>query len=247
MKVSVLTPAFGERRFIGGCVEQFKGFPIDKHLVLCSITPWFGDESPDDSAAVAARAGAWVLQKKWTDEDRQRLDGMELLKDSDWILFVDADEFYTKEGISTALRVLRDAPEDVSIFRSFGMLTYWRNWDTVIDPTEFNPIMAFRPRAAESLVHIRDFDGQNEVNMPKEVMLHHLAYARTNKEVLRKIRSWGHSEEVVGDWYEKKWLGWTKDTTNFHPCQPHLWTAVKRSPLPKEIRDIILYARKEYL
>jgi len=246
VKISVLTPAFGERRFIGACVDQFKGFPVDKHLVLCSTKPWFGDMKQDDSARVAVEAGAWVVQREWKDEDKQRLDGVDLLKDNDWILFVDADEYYTEEAIKVIFDTLHNEERgSVGVFKANNMLTYWRDWDTIIDPPEFNPVVAFRPGA--KLVHIRVFDGVLEETMPPEVLLHHFAYVRTGKEVLRKIKSWGHAEEVIGDWYEKVWVGWKEGMTDFHPTQPTCWPRTKYSPAPKEIKDRLIGARKGYL
>lgn len=234
MKVGILTVAFGEERFIQPCIDQFKGFPINDHLVMASTTPWRGDAKPDNTASLARALGARVLEKEWRDENEQRLEGILELSDNDWILIVDADEYYTRRAIEKILTRLQDAGDDDCIFESYKMEVYWKSWDLAIRPLSYPPIIAIRPNVR--FTNIRDANG-NKSKMPFGVITYHLSYVRTDAEVERKVKSWGHSHEVMSDWFGGVWKNWDYKSLDFHPVRGELFHEVIESPIPDEIKD----------
>lgn len=233
MKVGILTPSFGEQRFIGACIDQFKGFGM-RHLVMCSTVGWNGHEENDNTADIAESHGADVMVGEWRDENKQRLEGILELSDNDWILIVDSDEYYTRRAIEKMLEALENAEDNQHIFNSYKMEVYWKSWDLTIRPLGYPPIVAIKPHVR--FTNIRDAEGQRHT-LPFGVITHHLSYVRTDAEVWRKIKSWGHSHEVKSDWYENVWKKWDYETEDFHPVRGELYHKVIENPLPDEIKD----------
>lgn len=236
MRIGVLTVAFGEERFIGACIKQFEGFPITDHLVLASTLPWYGKELPDETADVARLFGATVIVQDWDDENEQRRFGLDYLANNDWILIVDADEYYTKRAIGKIFDTLAAAPQEHKVYESWRMETYWKSWNWAVRPMLYPPVIAVRPGVYPS--NIRNFEYE-KFKMPFGVTTYHLSYARTDAEILRKIKSWGHAHEVPASWYEDFWLNWGFETRDFNPTRPDIFHEIVESPIPDELKDLI--------
>jgi len=243
MKVGVVTPAYNEERLIGACIKQFDGFPIE-HLVLISKTPWNGPHyPPDKTEEIAKKLGATVIVGNFPPDEGQRHAGLDYFKEKgfSWCLIVDADELYTKEDIKKILNFLKDA--DGEIYRCDKMYVYFKNLDHIAikknGEDHIPPVIAMKPH--QRLIHIRDVNCPT-ANIP--VTLYHLSYIRTNNELKKKISSWGHSHEIVPDWYENIWLKWTPETTNFHPTEPSVFHRAIKHPLPKELKELVSWSQK---
>src|SRR3990172_10364129 len=102
MKIGILTVAFNEPEFIVPCIKQFEGFNFP-HLILVSNKPWGGNYQMDNTWALAKMYNIYgdVIIDYWPDAKSQYNYGLEFLEKQgfDWVLIVDADEFYTSVDI----------------------------------------------------------------------------------------------------------------------------------------------------
>lgn len=234
MKVGVLTVAYNEAQFIGACVKQFQKFNMD-HLVLVSSEPWNGEHFiPDNTSDIASSLGAEVICGNWASEAHQRNFGLDYFKGYDWVLVVDADEFYTSAG----LRELSASLEmDAEAIVASNMQVYWKDMFHRVTPQqEDNPIVAIRPH--------QHFTNARQAwcdRTDTKATLHHLSYVRDDNNMWKKISSFEHAQDFdIQEWYEEVWLNWTPDATNLHPVNPSQFYQAVRRPLPKEIRDLFL-------
>jgi len=219
MQIGILTIAFNEQNFIGDCIKQFQDFNV-RHLVLISDTPWWGEKTdPDETDIISTQQGAEVIASSWKNEEEQRNFGMEWLKDCDWILVVDPDERYSKKHIEHLLNYL-NVKADQPAYGINTIYTYWKDWNHRIEPKENGGlIVAVRPSVR--FVHLRCIDSAWDF-LPKEIVMHHGSYIRTNEEMTKKCKQLKFNNELVDNWYEGKWLGWDRDHTikDLHPCNP---------------------------
>lgn len=223
MKIGVLTLAFNEENLIGDCVKQFKQF---RHLILISSQSWWGDQQVDDTELIANQQGAEVICGYWESEHEQRNFGMEWLSDCDWILIVDADERYSKESIERMRVFLERA--DGCAYGINTIYTYWKDWNHRIEPQESGGlIVAVRPNVR--FLHLRCIDTKWSF-LPKEIVMHHGSYVRTDAEMVKKCKQLKHNGELVDNWYEEKWL--SKNPINFHPCNPHSFERIEKCKKP---------------
>lgn len=228
MRVAALTVAFGERRFIGKCVQQFQGF-IDGHLVLVGDKPWQGGETGDDTAAIAEGHGAIVETGTWPGQAEQFNHGLEQLAEFDWVLIADADEFYSRDDVERLIMTLGESHHVADVVTAAQMAVYWksRNWRILPTQTD-NPAIAVRPYIR--FIDKRTCQGRK---VAFRGWMHHFSYARDDEEMLRKIRSFEHAHEFdTQRWYEKVWLPWTEMSTNLHPTVPPKFKQAVKNPAP---------------
>jgi glycosyltransferase involved in cell wall biosynthesis len=234
MKVGVLTICYNEEATIGACINQFKRFQMP-HLVLISSEPWHGDSfEPDQTNDIATSLGAEVICGNWTSEASQRNFGLNYFKDYDWVLIVDADEFYTGASLrelSASLETTADAVVAQTMY------VYWKTQDYRIEPVqEDNPIVAIRPN--QRFAHARQAFCST---VDTKAILHHLSYVRDDINMWKKISSFEHAVDFdIQDWYERVWLDWSPDRINLHPVNPSQFHRTVRRPLPKELKELFL-------
>jgi glycosyltransferase involved in cell wall biosynthesis len=216
MKLGILTIAYREQNYIGDCIKQFASHNV-RHLVLISETPWWGERTElDDTELIATQKGAEVIVSSWKNEQEQRNFGMEWLKDCDWILVIDADERYSEESVKRLKIFLERA--DKPAYGINTIYTYWKDWNHRIEPKENGGlIVAVRPNVR--FTYLRCIDSIWDF-LPKEIVMHHGSYVRTNEEMTRKCKQLKFNNELLDGWYENKWLGWDKDNSieDLHPC-----------------------------
>lgn len=171
---------------------------------------------------------------EWASEAHQRNFGLEYFKGYDWVLMVDADEFYT----SASLRELSASLEqDADAIVASDMQVYWKNFDYRVTPQqEDNPIVVIRP--SQHFTHARQaWCNQTDT----KATLHHLSYVRDDNNMWKKISSFEHAVDFdIVDWYEDVWLKWTPEMQNLHPVNPSQFYQAVRKPLPKEIRELFV-------
>lgn len=232
--VAVLTVAFREARFISACVAQFETFGFH-HLVLVSATPWHGDWRKDDTSSEAAHTSAQTIVGFWRNEADQRNYGLSLLADLgyDWVLIVDADEFYTRVGVQAILQSIRTP---ASVLTSPQMSVYWKTEENRIGPEQRdNPIVAIR--SSERFTWGRHSNCGHRAQ--SHARLHHLSYVRTDEEMSAKLASFSHQHEIRANWYEDVWLKWQAGDTNLHPVVPKQFAETHHDPVPDEIGALL--------
>jgi glycosyltransferase involved in cell wall biosynthesis len=103
MKVSVVVPAFNEERLLAGSLAAIRQamtvFP-DAELIVCD------NNSTDRTAEIARAAGASVVFEPVNQIARARNRGAAAAA-GDWLVFVDADSYPSRELFAEALEAMR--------------------------------------------------------------------------------------------------------------------------------------------
>jgi glycosyltransferase involved in cell wall biosynthesis len=234
MKIAVCTVAYNEAEWIKACVEQFKPL-ISRHLVLVSAVPWFGEPLRNDGTAeIAAAAGAEVYVQHWASESEQRNWGLARLYDYDYVLIIDADEFFSRSRLQSLITQLGDARGPC--YRAAEMHTYWKTTDYVCYPYEAwdAPVIAVDPKRTK-------FNWQRQIQPIEEnrrivaptlpVRLYHMSWVKSDEKVLEKISTFSHATHIRPGWYENVWKKWTPEMNDIIPYGPDMMKAIY-SPCP---------------
>jgi len=220
MNFAVCTVAYNEAEWIEACVAQFRPFPL-RHLVLVSAAPWFGEARRDDgTATLAAAAGAEVCIQQWTSESEQRNWGLARLYDYDYVLIVDADEFFTRSGLESLLAQLEAGGGPC--YRAGEMRTYWKTRDYVCYPYEAwdAPVIAVDPKRVRFQMQrqIQPVAENRRLKAPTlPVTLYHMSWVKSDEKVLEKIQTFSHAGAIRPGWYENIWKKWTPEMDDIIP------------------------------
>lgn len=235
--------AYNEQRYILPAIRQWRPH-VDKLIVLLSSVPWnnIDDDYRDRTQELLHyEDDIEVHVRNWRSEAEQRNFGLEQLKDCDYVLTFDPDEFLTAKDIGKLLTRLKD-PLDyqnavlkpLPCFRADKLETYWRDFDHVLSPIDrHKPIIAVDPRQAAFSEH-RQIPLEQIQTIP--VVIHHLSWVRNDIEVQNKIRSFSHAGQVRPDWYKQKWLA--RAAKDVRPYGMEVSNVVSGS-LPEEIRVLL--------
>lgn len=211
-KIAVLTIAYNEEEWIGKCVEQFKPFGL-KHLVLLSTFPWNGVPTVpvDRTESIVKEKGADLIVQFWPSEAEQRNAGLSLLYDYDYVLIVDADEFYDEDSIESMLVTLSKSKEPC--YRIKEMVTYWKTPEYVLSPADkHQPIIAVNPKRVKFKETRQPMDaltGKFQDWQPvMEVTMHHHSWDKSDSKIQEKIQSYSHANIIPPNWYDEVWLKW---------------------------------------
>ncbi|HEY3839930.1 MAG TPA: hypothetical protein VGL72_25340 [Bryobacteraceae bacterium] len=235
MRLAACTVAYNEAEWIETCIGQLRGY-VNRHLVLVSSQPWYGASERDDGTAdLAAAAGAEVHVQHWKSETEQRNWGLEKLRDFDYVLILDADEFFVRSEMRRLLGLLSAYREPC--FRCREMRTYWKSSEWVCDPIDsFSPpVIVVDPKAVR-FRHFREVSSLASNTSPVAepilpVTLHHMSWVKSDTKIREKIQTFSHAEWVHTDWFEKVWLNWSPGMEEIAPYGDRTMRAV-HSPCP---------------
>ena len=231
-KLGVKIFAFNEEKNIIPVIRQFEGIEGVRVIATISSKPWYGDVKPDKTADLARSTGIEVFEDYWETETEQHDFGMDQLQDCAYVLVSHADTFFTREDIKKMVDFIQTATE-----RQYDMRTYmyWKNLNTVVIPDPLLPAMIIRSDVRFKYgIIIQD----QIVSAPlvPDVICHHLSWAKTDKEVLKKITTYTHANEIVPDWYGKVWLA--DVTEDLSPTFPSDYKGLREHSCPDEIRSL---------
>lgn len=240
MKIAVLTVAYKEEEYIGKCIRQWKGF---KHLVLISTHPWNGVNLVSDKTTEIARENrAEVIERYWETEAMQRDWGLGILRDYDYVIINDPDEFYTLEDRKLIINSL-GMGEYTDAYRVEKMITYWKTPDYIFDPIDrHKPVVAVNPKTVRFYEHRQTQPHDNSYPfqqfMPTiKATLHHFSWIHSDEKVREKIQSYSHTDAIPIGWYENVWEKWTPNSNII--IRPYGEKSVaKYSPAPQEIINL---------
>ena len=202
---------------------------------LVSETPWHGEAT--DQSAVIERIRALadparkirIVQGRWPDEASQRNEGLRVVAEAglEYCFVLDADEIYDPAQLQRAMTIARENPH-VDCWR-LSCFTYWKSYRYRVDPPESITAAVFVRPGAGHFVENRTFEAPRCLSLPIETAaFHHMSYARTDEQILRKITTFGHARDVVPGWYENVWRKWDGDRSlqNLNPCWPGAYQRV---------------------
>jgi len=201
----------------------------DKIVFLVSNHPWNGEpgdlcHTVDTIAAFKDPANKMDLHRgDWMSETYQRNFGLKICEsfDCELCFVLDADEVYEPEQLLEMFRIARNTPQ-IDCF-NVSLLTYWKSPRYRIDPPEPLQPPALVRVGKTSFRHNRAVDAETYALIAPEVAVcHHLSYARTDEQILRKLATFSHADELVPHWYENVWQKWDTNPSlrNLHPTHP---------------------------
>ncbi len=154
--------------------------------------------------------------------------------DRDWILLFAPDMYMAEDSLRKALIYLSTCEK-----RGMGvkMLTYWKDWKTVIDRDETFYTFAINPSERfEFSSKIKAFE---QFQVIPGVVMHHLSWVRTDADMAIKLKTWSHADRVDKNWFKEVWKGYKVTMKNLNPLDPLEVVTIKVYNLPKEIRSLI--------
>lgn len=232
MKIGVSITAFNEPLIVP-IIKQYEDI-ADRVVVTVSKKPWYGDYEKDNTAYRAVRdTRSYVIHKEWDSEHDQRNEAMDVMRDMDYIITSHCDTWFTPDDLVAFKNM-----ELEDLHYTCKVLTYWKDYDTVLYPNIGLPTLFVRSDA----VFTKMINIQNQLAEPKELPItcYHTSWVKTDEEVLQKIRTYSHADEIQKDWYERVWRNWNDTMTDFGPTNPKDFHSVKKHSLPAIIRQRLL-------
>lgn len=228
MLIGAVYCVYDESGFLQESVNRI--YPVmDKIIFLLNFKPWYGQVNTNVAINTYEKILSFndpnnkieIISAYWQNEAAQRNYGLKILNDKkiDWCFIIDDDELYNTSQLKNVVNMLSSAEHQAYLVNH---QIYWKNRNTII--SNFNMALPAFARTNESvtffenrIVHVTStwFTIASE-----SLLCHHMSYVRSDKKMLMKIKSFSHADEIIKNWYEDKWLKWTKDTTNLHPTNP---------------------------
>lgn len=228
MKIGVSVTAFNEKHAVN-IVKHFEPY-VDRVVVTVTEKPWYGEAKPDNTAErLVNETNAVVWRNNWEHEHEQRNDAMRLLRDMDYVIVSHCDTWFTAQDL-----VKLKGMNLTDLHYATRTYTYWKDLDTIIYPHLLLPTIIVRSDADfHHLLNIHDQTPDPEV---LNITCHHVSWVKTDGEVLEKIQSYSHADEIRDEWFDKIWKNWHPDMTNFGPTTPHDFQEARHYSLPQELR-----------
>jgi glycosyltransferase involved in cell wall biosynthesis len=228
MKIAAITPVYNEEKLISACVKCWEKY-VDQHIVLVSEKPYYGEGVADNTADIAEELGADVIRGTWSLDHEQRNLGLKILKDYDWVLCIDSDEFITSDHFEMLYNNLVKAKASAYTVNHYP---YWKDTNHVIKDT-FQPLFATKPNNRFS--HIRN------INAPfshmDDVFIHHLSWCEP-KDILKKISTYAHADEFNPElWYNTHYANWKEGEMAVFPRESF---PIEKRALPEEIKRLLV-------
>lgn len=228
VKWGVSITAFNEP-WIEQIINQYKPL-TDRIVVAVSSKPWYGKIKADDTYERAKKTGVLVSNGYWDKECDQRNYTLNLLRDCDYVIASHCDTFFTKDDLQRLKRA-----KLTELHYATRTLTYWKDFDTVIDPDVTLPTIIVRSDAVYN--HMINIENQTAVPKTLPITCYHLSWAKPAKSIKTKLASYSHADEIDKKWYNDVYM---KDkATNLAPTVASDYQGLRKDPLPKEIRDLL--------
>jgi len=246
MRIAAHMLGYGVNRFLPDSVQHV--FPhVDKLFVGYSARPFsynigvretdVNPTSRETFTELGNEGDLEVIDGDWSTEEEARNACLDAARQQgfDWLLVIDADEFYTEQCWEQLLRKLRCSSQQDHI------ITTWYNFfksshyvlverDGSIKSTN----VGFALRCSGS----NRFRDRRLTTASRSQIVdcpcYHYGYVMSDAEMHQKISTWSHAADFDRErWYRLKWLNWTLDTRNLHPVAPTAWRKAVRFPLPQ--------------
>lgn len=181
-----------------------------------------------------------VNSGSWSSQIEQVQAGLDFIKsnfpEATHCLYVDSDEVFERQELKKLLALTSKSKyfnREIRIhWHSYFKTPYYR-----IEPEEdYNPMVLFPIRKFTAYTTFRNV---NFGHVVENIWFHHMSYVRKNDDDIRnKMLTHKEDEGTEESWYEKVYLKWTPETTDFHPVIPSKFHQVKivtESDLPEQV------------
>ena len=141
MRVAAFIITYNEAHHIGRALSQLKSICLDTYV----IDAFSNDGTPE----IAERLGAFTVSNEWSGYCSQINFSINLLKDKyDWLLRVDADEYFLPASLSQVLSTIESCDDTITgicVLRSFVFMNRRLKWGGV---SRLPVVRIFRPDLA---------------------------------------------------------------------------------------------------
>lgn len=240
LRFGALVLAYRQVAYLSWCLRALAPH-VDHVVVLHSETPFsaynpkapseFG--GPDGSRQVLddlteRLSNLHVIDGVWEAEEPMRDAGLAELRrlGCGVCLIVDADELWPEGGLASL-------KEEISARRHKGAVflarhrTCFKRLDYVVEaPQRRLPVAVHLDRSTRFVD--RRFPSGPRLDLDPSLHFWHLGYVLDDARMWEKIRTFSHAHEVVKDWYQEKWLGWTPTTRDLGRRDPSRWPSTRR-------------------
>jgi len=212
---------------------------VDAVYFLVSDRPWYGQQT--DNRTTLKHIMAFpdpynkinIVEGTWTNETDQRNAGLEIIKDKGYTycFVIDADEIYEPAELNRMIDLVISNPKTDCWHISLD--TYWKSYRYRIEPREPLKPPVFVKAGEVRFTQNRLAAGKNHAVIPPDIgICHHLSYAHSDDEILKKISTFSHAHEVIPGWFEKVWKRWDSDHSmrNIHPTHPQAYQQAVEQP-----------------
>jgi len=181
-----------------------------------------------------------LFEGEWDSDTEQRnfiLDKCRGLVD--YAMLVDSDEVWEKKEIEKLVREVKEnsLSRDPPLVYGVGIVHYYRSlyWSHS-SQGPVNYVYKVTPALTHRWIRHPQFDRTDVQVLQLPVKYHHYGYAYPSKIVEKKVKFWGHSGDVVEDWYEDIFLKWKPSLPAYSPAGQN-WTDLKRKRIIPEMAD----------
>lgn len=252
MKIATHVLLFNQDKWILRNIEMIAPF-VDKIYIAWSEYPWTYNPNARSQFKNSSNPGILKQSKYydkiklitgvWNLDEDQRNACLDAAKHDgiDYLLIIDADEFYCNEDLIKLISLIKENPDYEYYITPW--ITYWKDFNHVIVTSNGNhinghPEICVNLRYNNRFVRCRRPSGSRIKQL--NVMCGHASYVLTNEECWSKINTWGHAHQFnTAWWYENKWLNWNENTIDLHPISPSAWKKAIKRPESIELPELL--------
>lgn len=241
---------------------------VDIIYILYSPVPWvYNDQARNEiqnvsSLDILKKSKFFhkikVIEGVYNTEEDQRNEGLQMARaDGINILVIqDPDEFYFPQDFQRNLQEILRYPE-AWYYRNPWYL-FWKRKDHVIKFKEAHgqkhTIINYNPAFALNCDSPVSFRKNRLVNTTDATFLEgpcfHLSYYLSDEQLLRKVNTWGHADQLMdkNKWFKYKWKAWNPNKKRLNPFNPIHWERAVNfdGEVPKEISGIPVPDQTDY-
>lgn len=174
-----------------------------------------------------------IFKGTWDNQQSQVQAGLDFIRKElpqiTHCLYIDSDEIYDSEQIKKIISFTKKTAYFNRELR-VSMKTYFKSVNYLVYPD-----VSFKPMALFPIRSYIKFNGiRNGVTSFKnvDVFFHHLSFVRDDEQKIKnKFITHQFDEKLCNteDWYNKYWVNFTTNITNFHPSnKPEEFASIKK-------------------
>lgn len=236
MKIATHILCFNQDKWLMSHLEMV-GDIVDKIYISYSEIPWSYNKkartefkntfNPNVVEKCRNFDKIEIIKGEWELEEEQRNSCLTKAKNDnmDFLLIIDADEFYTKEDLTNMIENIKSNPQ--YDYYTTSWVSFWKDFNYIIendngDTTLGYPEVAINLKNNNNFIRCRKPSGNKILQMNYKCF--HASFVLNDIDCWCKINTWGHSHQFdTFKWYQDKWLKWEENMIDLHPILPSAW------------------------